>query len=123
MCIYQAIRAEQTKRLQENFNSSNANATISPLSSWDKMIIICKSIADTHEELARYGTFYMALFATATWIPVTPLIAIPDSECTTSEEWSQVSLQHLPDYDYTTTSVTGRQSSIFSKKIRKSKNS
>ena len=83
-------------------NSGDANAKISPLLSQDKRIIICKSIADTHEELARYGTFYRILIATATGIPVPPLIDIPDSECTTPEEWSQVSLQYLPDYDYTT---------------------
>ena len=102
MCVYRAIREEQIKCLQGKRNSGDANATISPLSSRDKRIIICKSISDTHEELARYGTFYRAFVATATLISVTPLIASPDSEFTTPEEWSQVSIQHLPDYDYTT---------------------
>ena len=30
------------------------------------------------------------------------MIDRPYSECTTPEEWSQVSLQHLPEYEYTT---------------------
>ena len=42
-------------------------------------------------------TFYMKFIETETWIPVTPLIASPDSEFTTPEEWSQVSPQNLPD--------------------------
>ena len=47
-------------------------------------------------------TFYRAFIATATWIPVTPLVFSVDLECTIPEEWGQVSLQHIPDYDYTT---------------------
>ena len=39
--VYRAIRAEQTICFQEKQNSGDANATISPLSSQDKMIIIC----------------------------------------------------------------------------------
>ena len=78
MRVYRAIRAEQTKRLREKRNSGDANATISPLSSQDKRTIICKSIDDTHEKLASYGTFYRAFIETTTWIPVTPLIDSPD---------------------------------------------
>ena len=79
MRVYQAIRAEQTNRLQEKRNSGNSNANISPLSSRGKMIIICKSIAYTHEEISRYGTFYREFITTSTCIPVTTFIAIPYS--------------------------------------------
>ena len=102
MHVYRAIRAQKTKHLLEKHNSGDANEAISPISSQDRMIIICKSIDDKYEELARYGTFDRELIATETCIPVTPLIASPDSEFTTTEEWSQVSFQHVTDYDYTT---------------------
>ena len=48
MRVYRAIRADQTKHLQGKRNGGDANATISPRSSWEKRIIICKSMYDTH---------------------------------------------------------------------------
>ena len=44
----------------------------------------------------------MTFIATETWIPVTNFIDSTYLECNKPEEWSQVSLQYLPDYDYTT---------------------
>ena len=79
MGVYRAIRAEQTDCLWEKRNSDDSNETTLPLSSRDKRIITCKSIADTHEKLARYGNLYRAFIETVTWIPVTTLIASPDS--------------------------------------------
>ena len=58
-------------------NSGDANATIPPLSSQDKRIIICNSISDTLEELVRSGMFYRVFIATAECIPVTPLVDSP----------------------------------------------
>lgn len=103
MRVYRAIRAEQIKRLKEAHATGDITATISPLSPREKRIIICLSIAETHEELAKSGMFYRAFIATGTWLPITPLIVDAVNNYTVPEEWKQVSLQHLPDYDYPTT--------------------
>lgn len=102
MRAYRSIRAEQMRRLREARAGGDTTATISPLSPRDKRIIICKSIADTHEELAKSGMFYRAFIATGTWLPISPLIEDAGINHSVPEEWKQVSLQHLPDYDYPT---------------------
>ena len=119
--VYRAIRIELIGRLREARVASGGadGVTIKALTPREKRIIITKAIGDCHTRLTHHlcKTYERAFIATATWTPVyhlleatigEALIDSPDSDLAAIvpagpsiiPEETQVSLQHLVNYNY-----------------------
>ena len=62
--VYRAVRGMSIKQLREHKKLDSLR--LSPLK---KRILITKTVADTHESLARSSAFKRAFIATGTWLP------------------------------------------------------
>eukprot|EP00986_Skeletonema_menzelii_P014343 scaffold9453_cov75-Skeletonema_menzelii.AAC.1 len=74
---------------------------VETLTPCEKRVIITKAIGDCHAKLTSPGckTYWRAFIATGSWMPVYHMFEDATSNEVPVEE-TQVSLQHLPDYDY-----------------------
>ena len=63
--IYKAVRAKSMQLMRESEGSD-----IFRMKPLEKRVLMTKIVADTHERLARNGTFERAFVATGTWLPL-----------------------------------------------------
>jgi hypothetical protein len=103
--VYRAMRVEYMKLYREARQAAEeaAQVVIRSLTPREKRVIITKAIGDCHAKLTspESKTYWRAFIATGSWMPVYHMFE--DATLRSNEvpvEETQVSLQHLPNYDY-----------------------
>jgi len=98
--VYLCIRRELTKRLKAaRVANGGADGVIIPsLTPREKRILITHAIGEFHEKITKSDAFERANVATGTWMPVSHCIA-EDGPSNLPVD-SEVSIQHLKEYDY-----------------------
>jgi len=98
--VYSCIRMELTKRLKAARDATGGvdGVSVPSLTPREKRILITHAIGEFHEKITKSEAFERANVATGIWVPVSHVIA-EDGPANLPVD-SEVSIQHLKEYNY-----------------------